>query len=126
MFDPKTEKAGTGPVWVRLPGLPCHFWTEQIFRQIVDAMGSYLTHDESYISTGRMAYARILVHMDLSGGLPEYINIQRRDATRRQMMDYEGVPFRCRRCHKVGHLFKDCPLNKWNSRKLTRNFPQVS
>lgn len=27
-------------------------------------------------------------------------------------MDYEGVPFRCRCSHKVGHIFKDCPLNK--------------
>jgi len=42
------------------------------------------------------------------------------------MLDYEGVPFRCRHCHKVGHLLKDCPLNKWNSRQLVRNFPQVS
>lgn len=25
-------------------------------------------------------------------------------------MDYEGVPFRCRRCHKVGHLYRDSPL----------------
>lgn len=39
------------------------------------------------------------------------------------MLDYEGVPFRCRRCHKVGHLFKDCPLNKWNSRHFVRHTP---
>jgi len=41
------------------------------------------------------------------------------------MLDYEGVPFRCRCFHKVGHLFKDCPLNKWNSSKSVRNFSQV-
>jgi len=75
MFDPEMEKAGAGPIWVRLPGLPYHFWTEQIFRKIGDAMDSYLTHDDSFISTGRMAYARILVHMDLIDGLPKYINI---------------------------------------------------
>ena len=89
-------------------------------------MGLYLTHDESFISTGRMAYARILVHMDLSEGLPEYINIQWRDAVRRQMLDYEEVPFRCRHCHKVGHLFKDCPLNRWNIRKDARQSTQES
>lgn len=26
------------------------------------------------------------------------------------MIDYEHVPFRCRRCHALGHLFRDCPL----------------
>ncbi len=25
-------------------------------------------------------------------------------------MDYEGVPFRCRRRHKVGHIYKECPM----------------
>src|ERR1700728_4655392 len=27
------------------------------------------------------------------------------------MFDYEHVPFRCRKCHALGHLFRDCPLN---------------
>lgn len=29
-----------------------------------------------------------------------------------QILDYEGVPFRCRRCHRVGHIFKEFPLIK--------------
>ena len=73
-----------------------------------------------------MAYARILVHLDLSSGLLEYINIQWGDSTRRQMLDYEGVPFKCRHCHKVGHLFKDCPLHKWSIKYSERLSPQIS
>lgn len=106
------------------PGLPVHFWTAPIFKQIGDAMGKYLTYDDSFISSGRMAYARILVYLDLTDGLLEFINIQWRAFARRQPLDYKGVPFRCRRCHKVGHLFKDCPLNKWNSRHFMHHFPQ--
>lgn len=30
-------------------------------------------------------------------------------------MDYEHVPFRCRKCHEHGHLFRDFPLNKIKS-----------
>jgi len=59
-----------------------------------------------------MAYAQILVHIDTSGGFQEYITIQWRNFSHRQNLDYEGVPFKCRRYHKVGHLFKDFPLNK--------------
>lgn len=29
-----------------------------------------------------------------------------------QMIDYEHVPFRCRRCHALGHLFRDFPLTQ--------------
>jgi len=29
-----------------------------------------------------------------------------------QAVDYEHVPFRCRKCHEHGHLFRDCPQNK--------------
>lgn len=42
------------------------------------------------------------------------------------MLDYEGIPFRCSRCHKVGHLFKDDPLNRWNIRKDVRQPAQES
>lgn len=57
-----------------------------------------------------MTMARILVHIDTRAGLEEKITLHRRHFSRKQLMDYEGVPFRCRRCHKVGHLYKDCPL----------------
>jgi hypothetical protein len=28
------------------------------------------------------------------------------------MLDYEHIPFKCRKCHAHAHLFKDFPLNK--------------
>eukprot|EP00253_Pinus_taeda_P004060 PITA_04060 len=31
------------------------------------------------------------------------------ETTRR--VDYEHIPFCCRRCHEYGHIFKSCPLN---------------
>lgn len=77
-------------------------------------------YDKSYHQTGMMAYARILVYMDTRGGLYEYITIQWRDTARRQIIDYEGIPYRCRRCHKVGHLYRDCPL----LRKSQRTVPE--
>lgn len=57
-----------------------------------------------------MAYARILINLDTRGGLLEYITIQWRDSERKPIIDYEGIPYRCRRCHKVGHLYRDFPL----------------
>ena len=54
--------------------------------------------------------AQILVHLDTRDGLVEAYNLHFNDMVRVQILDYEGVPFRCRRCHEVGHLYKECPL----------------
>jgi hypothetical protein len=28
-----------------------------------------------------------------------------------QTLDYEHIPFHCRKCHEHNHLFQECPLN---------------
>ena len=83
LFDPELERVDSSPIWVPLVGLPYHLWIEEVFRWIRDAMGTYLTFDASFQTTGRMAYAIILVHLDLSKGILEHINIQWRDVTRK-------------------------------------------
>jgi hypothetical protein len=35
-----------------------------------------------------------------------------RDVDSLQTLDYEHIPFQCRKCHVHGHLFRECPLNK--------------
>ena len=72
----------------------------------LDALGTYLEHDQSFEKTGIMTMARILVHLDTREGLEEKITLHWWHFSRRQNIDYEGVPFRCRHCDKVGHLYK--------------------
>ena len=83
LFDSETEKIGVGPVWIRLLGLPLQYWSEDIFRRIGNSLGTYMESDKSYITTGMMAYARILVHLDTRGGLQEYIIIQWKSFSRK-------------------------------------------
>lgn len=40
LFDPQLEQIGIGPVWVRLPGLPLQYWSEEIFRRIGNTLGT--------------------------------------------------------------------------------------
>ena len=49
--------------------------------------------------------------MNISKDLPEAINLSWEDEEWTQSLDYEHIPFRCRKCHKHGHLFRDCPTN---------------
>jgi len=56
--------------------------------------------------------------MDLSGALPDEVILEVFDEEWVQTVDYEHIPFRCRKCHEHGHLFKDCPLSKIEGFKL--------
>ena len=92
LFDLDRELLGAGPIWVWLPGLPLHLRNEHIFKHIGNFLGTYLDHDRSFIDSGKMAFACILVHLDTREGLEEAINIQCCNSPRVQILDYEGVP----------------------------------
>jgi len=49
--------------------------------------------------------------MCLDKALLDSVSLSHRDYEWIQPLDYEHVPFRCRKCHAIGHLFRDCPLN---------------
>jgi hypothetical protein len=68
-----------------------------------------LDADFSFKETGEMSLARILVSLNIRGGLRKELNITDRGFTRAQILDYEGIPFHCRRCHAHGHILKDFP-----------------
>lgn len=110
LFNPKCEQLGAGPIWVRLPGLPLHFWFEDVLMCTGNALGNFLDFDKSYESSDNKFMAWILINLDIREGLEEHITLHWKIFTRIQHLDYEGMPFRCRRCHKVGHLYKEFPL----------------
>jgi hypothetical protein len=42
---------------------------------------------------------------------PGSVTIEYQDEDWIQTIDYEHIPFHCRKFHEHGHLFRDCPLN---------------
>ena len=98
------------PIWVRLPALPLHFWDLYHFRRIGDILGAFLEADLSYLETNEKKVARILVNLNLREGLAEYINMDWGSMIIPQLLDYENVPFRCRRFHAYGHPVSACTL----------------
>jgi len=49
--------------------------------------------------------------MRLDKALPDSASLYHDDFEWIQPLDFEHVPFQCRKCHAHGHLFLDCPLN---------------
>ena len=73
-------------------------------------MGNFLEADFSYLETLEKKVARILVNLNLREGLAESINLDWGPVIISQILDYENVPFHCRRCHAYGHPMSECSL----------------
>jgi len=110
MFDASRERVDIIPIWVRLPGLPHHYWEEKFFKRIGNMIGEFLEADKSYLDTRQRKMARILVNINVREGLGEEVDIVLGPFHHTQKLDYENIPFRCRRCHVYGHLVEDCKL----------------
>ncbi|GLJ55323.1 hypothetical protein SUGI_1187090 [Cryptomeria japonica] len=109
-FNPLSKMFSKILVWVRLPYLPLHLWIDSLFDEIGDAIGSFIMVDND--SYGLYC---ILVELDVSKGLLVEIAINSSFGSWVQTLDYEGIPFRCCRCFKIGHVVENCGLEKKNS-----------
>jgi hypothetical protein len=110
-FSPEKEDFTHAPVWLRLYSLPQEFWLEEILAGIDNTIGIYVKASEATKQRRYTAYARICVYLNISKPLPGAITLDYQDDEWSQTLDYEHIPFRCRKCHEHGHLFRECPLN---------------
>ena len=110
MFDTSRERVDIIPIWVRLPALPHHYWEEKYFKSIGNKIGEFLEADNSYLDTRQRKMARILVNINVREGLGEEVDLVLGPFHHTQKLDYENIPFRCRRCHEYEHLVEDCKL----------------
>ena len=98
-------------VWLRLYSLPCELWRPKILEDIGNALGRFVKIADQTKKMRYVSYACICVYLDISKELPENIKLSWQDEEWIQTIDYEHIPFHCRKCHEHGHLFHACPLN---------------
>ena len=94
-------------VWVHLPHLPLHCWNDESLEAIGNALGKYI--DKAYPKEPLFSCARIYVEVDLEKGLPEEVNLFMDGWEYLQKVDYEQLPFKCRKCHEYRHFVKSFP-----------------
>lgn len=61
---------------------------------------------------GHTTFARILVDIDISLPLPGDVVLMVGDRPWTQLLNFEGLPFRCRKCFSTGHLASDCSISR--------------
>ena len=60
--------------WVRVLGLPLHFWSREVFKLIGDGCGGFIAVDENTDSMAELQWARILVKV-VGRDLPTSVQI---------------------------------------------------
>ena len=103
------------PVWIWLYSLPQEFWNEEVLFDIGNTLGNYIKIAEITRQKRYKAFTRICVYMNVSCVIPESITLSYEDFEWIQTLDYEFIPFRCKRCHEHGRLFHDFPLEQYSN-----------
>lgn len=91
--------------WVRLPGLPFHYYHKHLLRTIGDLIGEVLKIDYNTEGGVKARFARMAVKINLQQPLVSRIKL---DGIT-QFIEYEGLPTICYNCGCYGHLDTICP-----------------
>eukprot|EP00253_Pinus_taeda_P033842 PITA_33842 len=111
-FNPDKEDLSWALVWIRLYSLPVEYWEEISLQEIGNVLGEFIKVAEETKIRRYTSYARICMYMNLNKALPDTVSLFHDDNEWIQLTDYEHVSFRCRRCHALRHLFRDCLLTQ--------------
>lgn len=78
---------------VHLPSLPIHDWGEKCIRKIAGLLGNVIKVNNATKNKDRLVYARTLVEMDISKGLPEEVFFTNEyDELVKQAVQYDWKP----------------------------------
>jgi len=78
-------------------------------------LGTFLEADLSFTESNEQKLARILVNIYVRDSLAEEMDLCSGSVIHSQILDYENIPFRCRRCHAYGHPMWDCNVVRKSS-----------
>jgi hypothetical protein len=58
LFNASKERMNVMSIWVRLPGRSTQLWTELSFKELGNAMGTFMDVDMSFKETSKMSYGQ--------------------------------------------------------------------
>ncbi|XP_050217298.1 uncharacterized protein LOC126668126 [Mercurialis annua] len=104
-FDCRADRIQKIQAWIRLPGMPIHYYNKKVLRYIGQMVGTVIKIDYCTESAERGKFARIAVELDLSLPLVAQFSLDGKI----QMVEYECLPRICFSCGKFGHVKEFCP-----------------
>lgn len=93
------------PFWIRIKGLPLHFWHEDMLYDIGKELGTVLNHELTKTT------ARVKILLDGLKPLTKKAIIEFESGEESWVyLDYERLENHCSFCNSLSHLKKDCVL----------------
>ncbi|XP_050222064.1 uncharacterized protein LOC126672161 [Mercurialis annua] len=100
-----TDNIQSIQAWIRLPGMPIHYYNKKVLRYIGQMVGRVLKIDYCTEAAERGKFARIAVELDLSKPLVSQFCLDGKV----QFVEYECLPRICFNCGRFGHTKDHCP-----------------
>ncbi|XP_020259065.1 uncharacterized protein LOC109835503 [Asparagus officinalis] len=97
------------PIWIQLTGLRLNLWNKKSISKIASIIGKPITTDMLTANRQRLAYARVLVEVNMPSNLLDVITIKGPDGKSfQQKVYYEFKPRWCEICKNVSHDTLHC------------------
>ncbi|XP_011101715.1 uncharacterized protein LOC105179777 [Sesamum indicum] len=105
------------PIWIKLRHLPMEYWTMEGLSTVASVVGKPLYPDAITRACTRLDFARVCVMLDVTQTLRKHIIIMTPNEDGGETpckidVEYEWLPPKCTSCITIGHMTKDCELNK--------------
>jgi len=103
------EEVQTADVWVQLPGFHVKYWSIMSLSKIVSQIGVPKQTDHYTVRRARLAYARVLVEIQINQELKEKVIFENEKGNEvRQPVHFEWKPMKCSSCGMFGHSEDNC------------------
>nr|XP_027093733.1 uncharacterized protein LOC113714137 [Coffea arabica] len=96
------------PVWIRLPGLKLHYYTNEALSKFVSFIGRPLHSDQHTALQTSDSFAS--VELSVESLRPSCIPfVDEKGESVSQVIEYEWIPSSCEKCKCFGHSLNKCP-----------------
>ncbi|KAK9232243.1 hypothetical protein WN943_022488 [Citrus x changshan-huyou] len=103
-FDYLSDKIETVVAWIRLPGMPLHYYHKRVLRILGEVVGRVTRIDYNTEAAKRGKFARVAVEICLNKPLVSQFQLNGKI----QRIEYQGLPTICFECGKYGHTIDTC------------------
>ncbi|GLT95398.1 hypothetical protein SLE2022_130820 [Rubroshorea leprosula] len=107
-FDPDNLDISKIPVWIQFPELHLSLWNPESLGKLASYVGVPIATDALTAKRQRVAYARMLVEMEITDTLPRVVPIIGPKGVFQQPVVFEWEPIRCGKCRNLGHEERKC------------------